>query len=302
MASSALSCRLRLPDGFRQQDVLDFHRRDAQQVAERVEANRLHKGVVWDGRPACLGIRFQRRYAVVELALDGRQRKHDAAILERRVRHMLGLDQPVAAFEKRYRAHPQIGDLIARNAGLRVPQAASPFEAVTWAILGQLISLGAAISIRRKLILATDIRHSSGLWCYPDAPAIAALSEATLRKVGCSRTKARALKAVAAHSGGLLPLDATRTPLSAAELRSGLLAVHGIGPWTVDYTLLRGFAQLDGSLHGDVAVRRRLQRLLGREAAVTEAEARAWLAPFSPWRALVAAHLWAMPEQGVISP
>ena len=36
--------------------------------------------------------------------------------------------------------------------------------------------------------------------------------------------------------------------------------LKGIGPWTVDYALLRGFARLDGSLHGDAAVRRQLQR------------------------------------------
>ncbi|MNG37440.1 hypothetical protein D3C84_1247910 [compost metagenome] len=63
----------------------------------------------------------------------------------------------------------------------------------------------------------------------------------------------------------------------------------------MDYALLRGFARLDGSLHGDVAVRRQLQRLLGAAEKLEQGFVRDWLAPFSPWRALVAAHLWAMP-------
>lgn len=67
----------------------------------------------------------------------------------------------------------------------------------------------------------------------------------------------------------------------------------GIGPWTLNYTLLRGFGWLDGSLHGDVAVRRGLQLLLESDEKITEAEAQTWLVEFSPWRALVAAHLWA---------
>jgi len=41
--------------------------------------------------------------------------------------------------------------------------------------------------------------------------------------------------------------------------------------------------------------RRQLQRLLGVEEKLEQAFVRDWLAPFAPWRALVAAHLWAMP-------
>ena len=63
----------------------------------------------------------------------------------------------------------------------------------------------------------------------------------------------------------------------------------------MDYALLRGFARLDGSLHGDAAVRRQLQRLLGAEEKLTQPFVRDWLQPFAPWRALVAAHLWALP-------
>jgi len=80
------------------------------------------------------------------------------------------------------------------------------------------------------------------------------------------------------------------------DMRAQLLRLHGIGPWTVDYTLLRGFGWLDGSLHGDAAVRRKLQRLLGSTAALTQDFTRSWLAQFSPWRALVAAHLWSIPD------
>jgi DNA-3-methyladenine glycosylase II len=77
------------------------------------------------------------------------------------------------------------------------------------------------------------------------------------------------------------------------EIEAKLQAIRGIGPWTINYTLLRGFGWMDGSLHGDVAVRRALQALLGQAEALSQASTRAWLQAFSPWRALVAAHLWA---------
>lgn len=293
-ASLDLSCRVALPPGFRVADVLAFHRRDPQAVAERVEAEALSKGLRWGGCAARLAIRFAADHAEAELAADGSPGAA-AEPLETLVGRMLGLAQPVETFEARHRGHPQIGALIRRQAGLRVPLTATPFEALTWAVTGQQISVLAAVAARRKLILLAGGRHSSGLACYPDAARVAALDEAALRGAGFSQAKARTLldlgRLVAA---GELPLDDWVAAPPVEEIRTRLLAVKGIGPWTVNYALLRGFGWLDGSLHGDAAVRRGLQRLLGVDEKVTADQARDWLAGFSPWRALVGAHLWAL--------
>lgn len=292
--STRIACTIALPPGFRHQDVLAFHRRDAQQVAERVEAAEVHKGLAWDGHPACLSVRFDDALAEVTLAVDGPVAP-DTAPLERMARRMLGLTQAVERFEHEYADHPQLGPLIAANAGLRVPQTATPFEALTWAITGQQISVTAAVSVRRQLILAAGLRHGGGLYCYPDASRIARLDEDQLRGAGFSRTKARTLlNLIALVEQGGLPLDEWADAPPVEAIRTRLLAVRGIGPWTVSYTLLRGYAALDGSLHGDVAVRNKLQQLLALPERISEADTERWLAQFAPWRALVAAHLWAM--------
>jgi len=289
-----LKCRLDLPAGYRVADILKFHRRDTQALAERVEADALYKGLVWQGLPACLSVRFVDGSALAELAVDGAAGAGDEAALGRLVEHMLGLDQAIEAFELAYRNHTLLGQLLERQAGLRVPVAATPFEALTWAVAGQQISVGAALSLRRKLILAAGVLHSDGLMCYPDAAHVAALDEEQLRAAGFSQTKARTVRAISEQVlAGDLPLDDWLLELPVDAVRERLLAVRGIGPWTVNYTLLRGFGWLDGSLHGDVAVRRALQMLTGSVDKIGEAAARDWLAGFSPWRALVGAHLWA---------
>ncbi|WP_343034917.1 DNA-3-methyladenine glycosylase 2 [Aromatoleum diolicum] len=275
------------------EDILAFHRRDTQMLAERVEAATLHKGLAWQGLPACLTIRFAARRAEAELAIDGAAGADATGALRRMVAHMLGLTQPVEVFEQAYHAHPQLGPLIARHPGLRVPQSATPFEALSWAVTGQQISIKAALSLRRKFIQAAGLQHSGGLWCYPDAERVAALSDAALRAAGFSQGKTQTLIALSGRiAQGELPLDDWRAALPVDDMRERLLAIRGIGPWTVSYALLRGFAWLDGSLHGDVAVRRNLQALLGADEKLGEDATRQWLAPFSPWRALVAAHLW----------
>lgn len=293
--SARFACAIALPASFRAGDILAFHRRDPQETAERVSETSLHKGLLWAGAPACLSVRFVAGTANAELAVDGPLPAASEAAFQAMLRRMLGLTQDVEAFERRYRAHPQLGTLIARRPGLRVPLTATPFEALSWAITGQQISVGAAVSIRRKLIVAAGLRHSSGLLCYPEASQIAALTEDDLRQSSFSLSKAQTLLTLAQQVvAGSLPLAEWLANLPVDEIREQLLALRGIGPWTVSYALLRGFGSLDGSLHGDVAVRRKLQTLLGSAEKIGEEQARDWLAQFSPWRALVAAHLWAM--------
>lgn len=293
-ASALASCSLRLPAGFRARDMLAFHARDPLGLAERVDGELLHKGLVWAGSPACLTIRFHARRAEVQLAVDGTPDPGVVDGLERMARRMLGLTQRIEAFERAHASHAQIGPLIARQRGLRVPVAATPFEALSWAITGQQISVAAAVSLRRRLIVATGMRHSSGLACHPDAFVIARLDEAALRAAGLSEAKARALLALSRGvADGALPLDAWSETLPVDDIRARLLGIRGIGAWTVEYALLRGYGWLDGSLHGDVAVRHGLRMLLGDEQDIPARQAERWLAEFSPWRALVAAHLWA---------
>ncbi|OBU88079.1 DNA-3-methyladenine glycosylase family protein [Chromobacterium subtsugae] len=294
-----LHCSIPLPPHFRPQDILAFHRRDGERLAEQVDGDGLRKGLSWRGAPACLALRFAGGEARLELALDGDGDGGDARLLEQTGRRMLGLAQPVEAFERRYRDHPQLGRLIAARPGMRVPQTATPFEALAWAITGQQISVQAAVSIRRRLLQLCGRRHSSGLLCHPDAAALAALDADQLGLAGFSRAKSRALLALSqGAAAGELPLDDWLADMPAADISARLLAVPGIGPWTVSYALLRGYGWLDGSLHGDVAVRRALQMVLATPDKVSAPDAQRWLEGFAPWRALVAAHLWALLQAG----
>src|SRR5690554_1369360 len=102
---------------------------------------------------------------------------------------MLGLDQDIDTFEKTIKDHPRLGPLVQRQSGLRVPVAATPFEALTWAIIGQQISVQAAVSIRHRVVRAAGRPHPSGLWCHPDAHAFTTLSIDDLRAAGLSRAK-----------------------------------------------------------------------------------------------------------------
>lgn len=286
---------IKLPRHYRSADFLAFHQRDSLMVAEQVRNNILTKGIVWQGNALQLKIEFQKNHADVELQIDGKK-SYDQNEFQTIIERMLGLQQNITEFEKKFNAHPQLGLLIAKNAGLRVAITATPFEALSWAIIGQQISLSAAISIRRKFIQLAGVQHSSGLWCYPDQHLVSKISEENLRTAGFSQAKANTLISLSNHLINH-PIDLKNLSINSESieaLSTQLMQIRGIGPWTINYALLRGFGWLDGSLHGDVAVRRSLQKLLGATEKISEKETQQWLLEFSPWRALVAAHLWEM--------
>lgn len=297
-----LALKIKLPANFRRQDFLAFHQRDTQEIAERVSDNQLCKGIIWQARPALLEISFLKNHAEASLCFAGRGSRQTAELFEPFVAHLLGLNQSTKDFEQTFAGHAELGALISAQAGLRIPQAASAFEAISWAIIGQQISVSAAVSIRRKFIQLVAARHQSGLLAYPAADSLTGISCDTLRAAGLSQTKAATLLRLAevmreqnldAQLQACWHADKNRAQRM-ATISEQLASIRGIGPWTISYALLRGFGWLDGSLHGDVAVRRNLQRLLALDEKPDEKFTQQWLAQFAPWRALAAAHLWAM--------
>lgn len=290
---SILSLQITLPEHYRIDDFFTFHQRDKLNISEQVSTNKLCKGIMWDQLPACFTLQFINNNAIATLEVDGTADTLNEDSLKKFTYHLLGLYQNVDAFEDYYHHDEIIGKLIIRQKGLRIYQSSTPFEAINWAIIGQQISVHAAISIRRRLIQYINIRHSSGINCYPDFTQLLQLREDDLKSCGFSKSKASALITLCeqlANEKIKLPLVVDEN--NVAEVSQQLMAIKGIGLWTVNYALLRGFNYLNGSLHGDVAVRRNIQHLLNLNDKVTAIDAEEWLQTYSPWRALMAAHLW----------
>ncbi|UVW27965.1 DNA-3-methyladenine glycosylase [Massilia sp. H6] len=280
-----------LPPGYRRQDVLAFHGRDTEALAEQVGPERLRKGVLLDGVAVVLAVAFDDRTVRCTVDADGALtpallgRAHEALL------NILGLRIDPAAFGSLVRDDPLLGPLVARQPGLRIVQSATVFEALSWAIIGQQINLPFAIALRRSVIGLAGRRHASGLWCYPEAPDLARLPLDELLSRKFSRAKAETLLRLAQLvEAGTVVLERERP---VAEFVQELLAIKGIGPWTVNYALLRGIGYPDCSLHGDVAIRTALHRLLGGAERPDIAATELLLARYAPHRTMAAAYLWA---------
>ncbi|MCE3603756.1 DNA-3-methyladenine glycosylase 2 [Massilia sp. P8910] len=280
-----------LPALYQSADILNFHSRDPEAVAEQVEPTRIRKGVMIGGVPVLLDIALDADMAHCTVQADGSLTQDDLRQIDDALLNILALRIDPAPFLAAVAGDPLLGPVVQRQPGLRIVQSATVFEALTWAIIGQQINLTFAIALRRTFILQAGRQHSSGLWCYPEARDVARLDASDLTTRKFSRSKADTLLRLAQLvDSGALTLDRQHDP---AGVAASLLAVKGIGPWTVNYALLRGYGYADCSLHGDVAIRAAFQHLLGEDAKPDMARTEALLARYAPHRTMAAAHLWA---------
>ena len=77
------------------------------------------------------------------------------------------------------------------------------------------------------------------------------------------------------------------------ELRSQLVALPGIGPWTAEVVTMRAMRDPDVFPAGDLGIRQAVAALDGTADLPDEDDCRARAAGWSPHRSLAAQHLWA---------
>jgi AraC family transcriptional regulator of adaptative response / DNA-3-methyladenine glycosylase II len=170
-----------------------------------------------------------------------------------------------------------------------VPGHPDGFELVVRAVVGQQVSVAGARTILGRFVAKygkpLDAPHATITHVFPDAATMAGVDPDELPM---PKARATALCGVAAaFADGRVVVD---PGVDRDELRARLLELPGIGPWTVEYVMMRAVGDPDAFLASDLGVRRALEArgLDGHPRAATE-RAAGW----SPWRAYANAHLWA---------
>jgi len=80
--------------------------------------------------------------------------------------------------------------------------------------------------------------------------------------------------------------------MSATRAERTLLAVRGLGPWSVNYLMMRSLGFADCVPLGDTGVTSGLQTLFRLEERPDVDATRRLMSVFSPHRSLATAHLW----------
>lgn len=209
-----------------------------------------------------------------------------------RCRRLLDLDADPEAIDAHLARDRVLAPLVARRPGLRVPGAVDGFEIAVRAVVGQQVSVAGAVTIIGRLTAERgralpapdgDLTH-----LFPTAEAVAETDPTTL---AMPRSRARALVGLAAAvAEGRVVLDVGS---DRDGTRTAILALAGIGPWTVEDIALRALGDPDAFPATDLGVQRRLAALAGPDAT-TPAHLAARSTHWRPWRAYATLHLWSV--------
>ena len=173
--------------------------------------------------------------------------------------------------------------------GRRVPGVVDPDELAIRAVLGQQVSLAGAATLAARLVQAHGdplVRPvGSVTHLFPSA---SALAQSDPERLAMPWSRRRALIGLA---GALASSDvALGGAMSTGEVERRLLALPGIGPWTVSYVAMRALGDPDAFMPTDLGVRHGLERL-GVDGSPPNATAVA--ERWRPYRAYATQHLWA---------
>lgn len=283
---------LALPRGFRPAVPLRIHGRDAASPTERVTGQTLHRVLRVDGRTAHLSIELDRGRARCRIDVDGPVGQSLARAAHSATVRMLGLAQDPAPFERRAARTAGARALVDGRAGTRIPLTADPFDALVWCIVGQQVNLAFAYRLRRALIELAGAEAGGGLRAHPTPADVARLDYGDLTRERYSRRKAEYLidSARAVVSGELRLNALAARPATLVE--SELLAVRGLGPWSVNYLMMRGLGFADCVPVGDTGLSTALMRTFRLDRRPDAAATREIMRRFAPYRSLATFHLW----------
>ncbi len=206
-----------------------------------------------------------------------------------RCRRMLDLDADPQAVDSLLASDPVLAPLVAKRPGLRSPAHVDGAELAVRAVLGQQVSVVGARTLAGRLVqsIGEPLRNPHGALthAFPTSAAIATLDPAQL---AMPASRKRALQGMcAALATGDLVIDAG---VDRSEFASRMLALPGIGPWTVSYVSMRALGDPDVFMPTDLGVRHGLERLgLDGSPKTAEAASQRW----RPWRSYALHHLWA---------
>ncbi len=220
----------------------------------------------------------------------------DLSVAITRCRRLLDLDADPIAVDAQLSEDEVLAPLVAKAPGRRVPRTVDEQELALRAVLGQQVSTAAARTHAGRLaaVLGEPITDTAGglTHLFPTSAVVAEVDPTTL---ALPRARRRTLIALArALADGKVDVDPGG---DREQARAALLALPGIGPWTVETVAMRALGDPDAFLPTDLGVVVLARQLGLPEGRALVEHAQRW----RPWRAYAVQHLWAVGAHAVNS-
>lgn len=244
------------------------------------------------GQRPCLEI-------TANLPTGGRIRQED---IEPTVARMLGADVDLTAFYEVAARSGKMKALAEQCRGLHPPCYPSLFECFVNAVACQEVSLHVGLMLLNRTCQTFGAAAPDDLLTFPTAATMSAVSTEELMALAFSRNKANYIREMAqAITGGAADLDSLQA-LPDEQLLERLLAFKGIGRWSAEYMMLRGYARYAVFPMGDVGARGRLEDFLRLPRKTSVETLQGYVDKWKPYSGLLYFHLliWGLAKAGQI--
>ena len=168
----------------------------------------------------------------------------------------------------------------------------TPYQSLVQAVVYQQLSGKAASTIFNRFL---DLFPGER---FPSPERLVAADEALLRTAGLSRQKTAYIRAIAEQAlAGVVPTRrAALSSLGDEAIIERIVAVKGVGRWTVEMMLIFTLGRLDVWPVDDYGVRKGYTTATGLDALVTPRELRARGETWTPYRSVAAWYFWRAAE------
>ncbi len=270
-------------------------------LLKRIPLDRIHW---WDGRVLRRTLVIDGRpvVVVVEQIAHGSSPRvqvtvHDDAGGTKRavsdvINRLLGLQVDLTEFYKIAGKKRKLAALAQQFAGVKPPIFPDPFEAFTAAVACQQVSLHVGISCINKLAEQHGLRAPDDLQsAFPRPIDLVDLEPEPLKKLALSTNKARYIIDMAREIvEGRVDLNSYDS-LTDAEMFAKLTSMRGIGKWTAEYMMLRGYGRISTFPIDDSGARARLIKFLDLSDDLERTELEKLVHLWHPYSGLLYFHL-----------
>ncbi|HEN8799991.1 DNA-3-methyladenine glycosylase 2 family protein [Pseudomonas sp. CM25] len=162
-----------------------------------------------------------------------------------------------------------------------------PYEALVRAIAYQQLHARAAEAILGRLLALFPQQP------FPQPEQLLAVTPEAMRACGFSASKLATVRGIAqARLDGLVPTREQALSMTDEALIERLVALRGVGRWTVEMLLIYSLERSDILPVDDFGVREGYRRLKGLDKAPTPAQMRSLGGGWRPYRTVAAWYLW----------
>ena len=215
---------------------------------------------------------------------------------------IIGADQNPSDFYEFAESDDILKPLVNLFKGLHIPQTLTVYEGLITAIIGQQINTNVASMLRSLIIelygVSTSINGET-FYSFPTPQSIAEIGVEELVNNKFSRRKAEYIHSISEKEAtGQIDLESTKK-MTIEEATETLTCLRGVGPWTIQWLLIRSLGFSDGFPSGDLALQKILGESLNTREKMTSEEALAFSQRWTPYRSWATTFIFAALRNGI---